>query len=58
MWLYKQANIDRRLFSKIRGDGAYVPSKKIAISFCLALQLGVDEANRLIVVLDVGRYVL
>lgn len=46
--VYKQANIDRRLFSKIRGDEAYVPSKKTAISFCLALQLGVDEANRLL----------
>ena len=46
--VYKQANIDRRLFSKIRGDEEYVPSKKTVISFCLALQLGIDESNRLL----------
>lgn len=46
--VYKRANIDRRLFSKIRGDEDYVPSKKTAISFCLALQLEVDEAKKLL----------
>lgn len=46
--VYKKANIDRRLFSKIRGDEDYVPSKKTAISFCLALQLGIDEAKKLL----------
>lgn len=46
--VYKRANIDRRLFSKLRGDKDYVPSKKTAISFCLALQLDVDEAKRLL----------
>lgn len=46
--VYKKANIDRRLFSKIRGDEDYVPSKKTAISFCLALQLEVDEAKKLL----------
>lgn len=46
--VYKRANIDRRLFSKIRGDEEYVPSKKTAISFCLALQLEVDEAKKLL----------
>ena len=45
---YKSANIDRRLFSKIRGDENYVPSKKTAISFCLALQLEMDEAKKLL----------
>lgn len=47
--VYKRANIDRRLFSKIRGDEDYVPSKKTAISFCLALQLEVDDAKKLLV---------
>lgn len=46
--VYKRAGIDRRLFSKIRGDNDYVPSKKTAISFCLALQLEMDEANKLL----------
>mgnify|MGYP004504438111 CR=1 FL=1 len=46
--VYKNANIDRRLFSKIRGDEDYLPSKKTAISFCLALQLGIDEAKKLL----------
>ena len=46
--VYKNANIDRRLFSKIRGDEDYVPSKKTAISFCLALRLGMDEAKKLL----------
>lgn len=47
-YVYKSANIDRRLFSKIRGDEDYVPSKKTAISFCLALQLDIDEAKKLL----------
>ena len=46
--VYKSANIDRRLFSKIRGNRDYVPSKKTAISFCLALQLEMDEARKLL----------
>lgn len=46
--VYKKANIDRRLFSKIRADEEYVPSKKTAISFCLALQLGLKEARELL----------
>lgn len=46
--VYKSANIDRRLFSKIRGDEDYMPSKKTAISFCLALQLEMDETKKLL----------
>lgn len=46
--VYKKANIDRRLFSKIRGDEDYMPSKKTAISFCLALQLDMEEAKKLL----------
>lgn len=45
---YKRANIDRRLFSKIRGDKEYLPSKKTAISFCMALQLEMEEAKKLL----------
>ena len=46
--VYKKANIDRRLFSKIRGDEDYVPSKKTAISFCIALELDLDESKELL----------
>ncbi|MCI8992832.1 MAG: hypothetical protein HFG80_08985 [Eubacterium sp.] len=46
--VYKNANIDRRLFSKIRGDEDYTPSKKTAISFCLALKLKLNEARKLL----------
>lgn len=46
--VYKRAGIDRRLFSKIRCANDYVPSKKTAISLCLALQLEMDEAKKLL----------
>lgn len=53
--VYKRADIDRRLFSKIRADAEYTPSKKTAISFCLALGLDMDEAKAL---LDTAGYTL
>ena len=46
--VYKEANIDRRLFSKIRGDEDYIPSKKTAICFCMALRLNLSEARALL----------
>ena len=46
--VYRHANLDRRLFSKIRGNPSYQPSRNTALALAVALRLNLEETEDLL----------
>ena len=46
--VYRKANVDRKLFSKIRNNPEYQPRKTTALAFAVALELDLDETKEFI----------
>ena len=44
----RRANVDRRLFGKVRNNSGYRPGKQTALAFAMALELPLDEARELV----------
>ena len=52
--VYKRALIDRRVFSKIRSESSYHPSRGTALSLALALKLRRSDADELLAAAEVS----
>lgn len=46
--VYKKANLDRKLFSRIRNNIHYRPSKPTVLAFAISLKLNLDETKDLL----------
>ncbi len=46
--VYKKANIDRKLFSKIRTGNGYMPGKRTILALAIALELSLSETDGLL----------
>ena len=46
--VYKRAQLDRRIFSKIRRYRNYTPSERTIWAICLALELSLEEASEIL----------